>query len=62
MSYADKLSIPFVVIIGEDEINAGVVAVKNMKTGEQIKETPEAAAERISAAIKEMNSGCIIKG
>ena len=35
MSYADKLSVPFAVLIGEDEIAANAVAVKNMVTGEQ---------------------------
>ncbi|MDE5756497.1 MAG: histidine--tRNA ligase [Clostridia bacterium] len=35
MKYADKLSADFVAIIGEDELKAGKVAVKNMKTGEQ---------------------------
>lgn len=35
MKYADKLSAHFVVIIGEDELKANKVAVKDMKTGEQ---------------------------
>lgn len=33
--YADKLNIPFVVVIGEDEILNNTVTLKNMKTGEQ---------------------------
>jgi histidyl-tRNA synthetase len=33
--YADKLMVPYVVIIGEDEIANNVVTLKNMKTGEQ---------------------------
>lgn len=33
--YADKKSIPFVVIIGPDEVKNGTVTVKNLKTGEQ---------------------------
>jgi hypothetical protein len=37
MSYADKLGIPYVILIGEDEIAENVVAVKNMTTGEQTK-------------------------
>ncbi len=37
MSYADKLGIPFVVIVGEDEVNSGFYTVKDMKTGEQTK-------------------------
>lgn len=35
MGYADSLSIPFVAIIGETELNGGVVNLKDMKTGEQ---------------------------
>ena len=34
--YADKLNIPFVVVIGEDEIANNTVTLKNMKTGEQL--------------------------
>ena len=36
MKYADKLEIPYVIVVGEDEVNSGIVKVKNMKTGEQI--------------------------
>ena len=35
LNYANKLGIPFVVMLGEDEINSGVYTVKNMATGEQ---------------------------
>ncbi len=35
MKYADKLGIPYVVIIGEDELNSAKVTVKNMLTGQQ---------------------------
>ena len=33
--YADKLEIPYVIIIGEDEIANNTVKVKNMQTGEE---------------------------
>lgn len=33
--YADRLQIPFVIVIGEDEIANNVVTLKDMKTGEQ---------------------------
>ena len=33
--YADKLKIPFVVTIGEDEINSNTVSLKNMFSGDQ---------------------------
>ena len=34
MAYADKLKVPFAVLLGEDEIAEGKCSVKNMKTGE----------------------------
>lgn len=37
MAYADKLGIPFVVIVGGDELSSGLYTVKNMKTREQVK-------------------------
>ena len=36
--YADKLQIPYVIVIGEEEINNNEVTLKNMKTGEEKKE------------------------
>ena len=33
--YADKLQIPYAIIIGEDEIATGKLTLKNMQTGEQ---------------------------
>ena len=35
MKYADKLKIPYVMVIGEDEINSNVFKIKNMETGEE---------------------------
>ena len=34
-SYADNKKIPYVILVGTDEMNAGQVTLKNMKTGEQ---------------------------
>ena len=53
MNYADKLGVPFVLFLGEDEINAGIVTCKNMKTGEQEKLSPAGAAEKIAAYVDE---------
>ena len=61
MSYADKLGVPFAVLIGEDEVNEGVVSVKDMRSGEQVKLSPAAAAAKIRAAVNELNSAAIIK-
>ena len=35
IGYADKLSIPFAIFLGEDEIASGNATVKNLETGEQ---------------------------
>ena len=51
MSYADKLGVPFAVLLGEDEIAQGKCSVKNMSTGEQITVTPAEAAAHIAAAL-----------
>ena len=53
MNYADKLGVPFVLFLGEDEINAGIVTCKNMKTGEQEKLSPADTAEKIAAYVDE---------
>ena len=60
MSYADKLSVPFVILVGEDEIKENVVSVKDMVTGEQKKLTFAQAAEEITAAVAKRNAGAII--
>lgn len=41
LKYADKKGIPYVVIIGPDEIKKNVIKLKNMKTGEQKEITQE---------------------
>ena len=51
MAYANKLAVPFAVLLGEDEIKEGVCSVKNMATGEQRKLTAEEAAAHIKAAL-----------
>ncbi len=36
--YADKLQIPYTIVIGDDEVNSGTYTIKNMVTGEQTQE------------------------
>ncbi len=36
MKYANKLEIPYVIVIGDDEIQSGKIKVKNMQTGEEV--------------------------
>ena len=33
--YADKLEIPYVIVIGDDEINSNKIKLKSMKNGEE---------------------------
>ena len=62
ISYADKLGIPYVIFLGEDEISAGVVACKDMSTGEQTKLEPAATVYRIKAGLAEREKGAVILG
>ena len=48
MSYANAKQIPFVVLAGENEMNAGKVTLKNMETGEQQLLTPDELAAALS--------------
>ena len=50
MKYADKLEIPYIIVIGDDEIESSIVKIKNMKTGEETK--VELDAEKIKKVIK----------
>ena len=36
--YADKLKIPYTIVIGDDEVKEGKITIKNMETGEQVAE------------------------
>ena len=61
MSYADKLGVPYAVLLGEDEIAAGKCSVKNMKTGEQITVTAEEAAQHILAGLAALGGPVILE-
>lgn len=45
MAYANANAIPYVALAGDDEIQKGVVTLKNMETGEQKQVTPEQLIE-----------------
>ena len=61
MAYANKLEVPFAVLLGEDEIAEGVCSVKNMATGEQVKLTPAEAASYIKNALAETDCAVILE-
>jgi histidyl-tRNA synthetase len=48
ISYANTIGASHVVIVGKNELDAGKVALKDMKTGEQVLVTVEEVAERIA--------------
>ena len=47
MTYADKKEIPFVALIGENEMQEGIISLKNMLSGEQHNVTTEELVERL---------------
>ncbi len=60
VGYADKLKIPYVIFLGEDEIKEGVCSVKDMRTGEQVKLPFDGAALRIKEGLAANASGTVI--
>ena len=60
IGYADKLGIPYVVFLGEDEIAKGECSVKNLRTGEQQSLSVEAAAELIRDGITALSADTVI--
>ena len=59
MTYANKLGVPYIVLLGDDEIAANKCSVKDMRTGVQVTVSPEEAAELILAD-KQRNAGCAV--
>ena len=47
MAYADKLGVPYAILLGEDEIAQGVCTVKDMRTGNQVSASATEAAALI---------------
>ena len=61
MAYANKLGVPFAVLLGEDEIAEGMCSVKNMISGEQVKLTPADAAAFIKSGVDCSNIPVILE-
>ena len=47
MNYADKLGIPLVLFIGDEEIQSGILTLKDMKSGEQFKLTLQQIIDKV---------------
>ncbi len=61
MNYADKLGVPYVVFLGEDEIAEGVLSVKDMRSGEQRKLSVSETAALIRADMSARASAALIR-
>lgn len=48
MNYANAIGVPYIALIGENEINSGLVSLKDMTTGEQMQLSPEQLVEKLS--------------
>ena len=48
-------------MLGEDEIGEGVVSLKDMQSGEQVKLTPAEAGERIRRSVEQRNQSTVIR-
>ena len=60
MSYADKIGVPYAIFVGEDEVREGVVACKDMVSGEQTKLGFEDTVKRIREGLSQRESGSVI--
>ena len=48
MSYANNKNIPFVVLVGENEMNSGTLTLKDMSSGEQVQTTLDLLIKKIA--------------
>ena len=60
MSYADKLGVPYVVFLGDDEIAGNVVACKDMTSGEQTTLPFAETLALIQTGLAKRNEGTVI--
>ena len=49
LEYANKLAVPFVGLIGENELKQGTITIKNMESGEQQTLSPQQAVQMLSS-------------
>ena len=61
MAYADKLGVPFAVLLGEDEIAQGKCSVKDMRTGQQVTLAPGEAIAHIRATLVTLDGSVILE-
>ena len=61
LTYADRLGVPFAVLLGEDEIAAGTWTVKNMLTGQQQTLPQDEAVALIARESRALAQGPVIR-
>lgn len=61
VAYADKLNIPFVIFLGEDEIQQELVTVKDMASGQQTTASRVMITTAVKAKLAGMRNGAPIK-
>ena len=61
MNYADKLGVPFVAFLGEDEVQNGVASLKDMASGEQEKVALSDALGWLRMRVEQRNTGAPIR-
>lgn len=61
MSYASKIGVPYVVFLGEDEIQSGTVSCKDMATGEQTALGFAETLARVRDGLQARDAGTLIR-
>ncbi|MFR1052169.1 MAG: histidine--tRNA ligase [Lachnospirales bacterium] len=61
MNYADKLGVPFVAFLGEDEVQDGAASLKDMVSGEQEKVALSEAPGWLRKRVEERSAGAPIR-
>ena len=60
INYADKLGVPYVIFLGDDEIAAGAVACKDMTSGDQTRLPLDETLRLIRKGLAQRNAGSVI--
>ncbi|WP_251446342.1 histidine--tRNA ligase [Vermiculatibacterium agrestimuris] len=61
MNYADRIAVPFVAFLGEDEVAGGVVSLKDMTSGDQVQVPLAKAPGWLRQRVEGRNQGAPVK-
>ena len=61
MNYADRIAVPFVAFLGEDEVAGGVVSLKDMTSGDQVQVPLAEAPGWLRQRVEGRNQGAPVK-